>query len=466
MEESVGGVDFEECTRYIPNAFASGVAQVPNNPLIAATFAAIFKGGPKARTLIGGWRIGQDGVIRYRHIGRRGGEIVIYFDVTAGETLNPGAIVQKQIALIEALKPLTADTLLAILAQICERSTGSRSYYPLITPVPISSNAVLKYKGVKRWGWERSEMRKRVKCELELLSRLRFDVLQFPGWDPTIKRWNHKGVSCVGGKIFNVIENDETTVVLNGRERLLDDTWTVSIGHWGRWWLNAQAKVWLGEIPQNLIEFDHRTNRGAAVLAKKVGISINVLLDALKSRSYVERRIDHLLEATGELPIMEARESHWAGRMRDRLTDALLHLQETGVFRRIAWLSSGDTTEFDRYGELDRNKGWVERWLGSKIRFYRRYVPLLADSDASAKPSRRNRRRKRPATNFVSGEISLDTGRSIRRQRIVSGMSQFQLAEKLKISNGHLSKIENEKVPVTNEIKERVVAYFGMPSSG
>ena len=73
--------EFSRTTRYVPNAFVGGVAQIPNNPLIAAAFTAIFKGGPKARSLINGWEIDQDGIIKYRHIGRRGGEIAIYFDV-------------------------------------------------------------------------------------------------------------------------------------------------------------------------------------------------------------------------------------------------------------------------------------------------------------------------------------------------------------------------------------------------
>ena len=130
--------EFGHSTRYVPNAFASGVAQIPNNPLIAATFTAIFKGGPKARSLLNGWEVDQDGIIKYRHIGRRGGEIAIYFDVGKEKAANRGALVAKQSALIESFNPLTADTLLAVLAQICERSSGNRTFYPLTSPVLVS----------------------------------------------------------------------------------------------------------------------------------------------------------------------------------------------------------------------------------------------------------------------------------------------------------------------------------------
>ena len=287
------------------------------------------------------------------------------------------------------------------------------------------------------------------------MSRLRFDVLQFPSWDPAIKSWNHKGVSVVGDKIIDVMDGDEISVLLNNREKLLDATWTVRIGHWGRWWLNAQAKVWLGEIPQNLIEFDHRANRGAANMAKKIGISTTVLLEALKSRGYVERRIDHLLETVGELPIMEGRDSHWAGRTRDRFDEALMRLQEAGVFEKVVWLSAGGP------GDSDRNKGWVEQWLGSKVRIYRKNATIHADDDDPSKSGRKNGRRKSARGSGASVGNPFSTGRSIRKQRIASSMTQSQLAKKLNISNAYLSKIENQKVPVTKSIMQRLVNYLG-----
>ena len=455
MEVGASDAEFEfsQNTRYVPNAFVGGTAQIPNNPLIAAAFTAIFKGGPKARSLINGWDVDEHGIIKYRHLGRRGGEIAIYFDVAKSKTSNRGSFIAEQTALIESFNPLTADTLLAVLAQICEQGTGNRSFYPLTTPVLISTNAILKYKGLKRWGWERSDLRRRIKQELELLSRLRFDVPQFPSWDPAIKSWNHKGVSVVADKIIDVMDGEVISVLLNNREKLLDATWTIRIGHWGRWWLNAQAKVWLGGISQNLIEFDHRANRGAANLAKKIGISTTVLLEALKSRSYVERRIDHLLETVGELPIMEARDSHWAGRTRDRFDEALMRLQEAGVFEKVVWLSAGGP------GDSDRHK--VEHWLGSKVRIYRKDATIRADADDPSRSGRKGGRRKTGRGSGAGLETPFSTGRSIRKQRIASSLTQSQLAKKLNISNAYLSKIENQKVPITKSIMQRLANYLG-----
>ena len=55
------------------------------------------------------------------------------------------------------------------------------------------------------------------------------------------------------------------------------------------------------------------------------------------------------------------------------------------------------------------------------------------------------------------------TGTSIRKQRIASSMTQSQLAKKLNISNAYLSKIENQKVPVTKAIMQRLASYLGAP---
>lgn len=444
---------FTQSTRHIPNAFSDGCGQIPNNPLVAAAFAAVFKGGSKARSLINGWEADENGRLRYRHIGRRGGEISVYFDDSNPEGSTSHSPLAKQISCIESLNPLTADVLFAILAQLCEKSSGNRTFYPLSTPVLISTNAILKYKNIQRWGWERSDLRRRIKQELELIRQLRFDIIQFPSWDPGIKSWNHKGVSAIGDKIVDLVDFDEITMVLDNREKLVDAMWSARVGHWSRWWLNTQAKVWLGEIPIDLLELDHRANRGAANLAKKIGLGTTVLLEALKSRSYIERRVDHLLEAIGELPIKEARDSHWAGRTRDRFDEALIRLQEAGIFAKVEWPKG------DGPGDLDRNKGWVNRWLESKIKIHRRNA-VVREEQPGAKQGRQWSPKRRKSRN---GSAKMDaglSGRAIRKRRIEESLTQEQLARKLNISNAYLSKIENQKVPITKDVMQRLSEYL------
>jgi DNA-binding XRE family transcriptional regulator len=154
---------------------------------------------------------------------------------------------------------------------------------------------------------------------------------------------------------------------------------------------------------------------------------------------------------------MEARDSHWAGRTRDRFDEALMRLQEAGVFGKVTWLSAGGP------GDLDRNKGWVEQWLGSKVRIYRKDATLRADEEDPPKSHRQNARRKVRRPNGASVDNPFATGTSIRKQRIASSMTQSQLAKKLNISNAYLSKIENQKVPVTKAIMQRLASYLGGP---
>jgi ribosome-binding protein aMBF1 (putative translation factor) len=121
----------------------------------------------------------------------------------------------------------------------------------------------------------------------------------------------------------------------------------------------------------------------------------------------------------------------------------------------VVWLSAGGP------GDTDRNKGWVEQWLGSKVRIYRKDAVVRSDGDDPSKSGRKGGRRKSGRGGNASIDNPFSTGRSIRTQRIASSMTQSQLAKKLNISNAYLSKIENQKVPVTKSIMQRLVNYLG-----
>ena len=216
----------------VPFAFQEGTGTVPNNPMVAAVLAAVLKGGPNARHLLNGWAPADDGRLVYRHIGKRGGEILVYFDThddgvaTGRESLDPAA---RQIALIEALNPLTADVMFMVLAQTCEPGLGNRAKYPLLDPVPISANTMMKTKGFKSWGKERDKFRDRIGAEVDLLSHIRCDVIRFPGWDPAINRWNPKGVSALGERLFETLLFDDGGVASSANPRQ-DRIWLTRLG--------------------------------------------------------------------------------------------------------------------------------------------------------------------------------------------------------------------------------------------
>lgn len=353
-------VSLKRIGKALPHAFPDKLGHIPNNPITAAVLAAILKGGPKADKLLGGWRVSEDGRLVYRHFGKKGGEIAIYVKY-AGSLRS----LDQQWQMISSLTPLTADVLLIVLAQLCEPSVINKTRYPHMEPVTINSSAIMRYKNMVRWGAERLSFQDKIAEEMENLSRLRFDIIDFPAWDPKRARWNPQGITIHGDRILDVVQT--VHIPSDRRSDGSDDHfWHVRLGQWGHSWMNAYGKVWLGPLPENLIQLDHRKNRGASVLAKKIGLSNVLLWGAVRSRPYLYRRIDRLLESVGELPQVTERSSHWAGRIFDRMTEASLMLHEQGVLTLTYEGGEQTPKEFDRY-----KKGWVKHWLGSKVRVER-----------------------------------------------------------------------------------------------
>lgn len=347
------------------DAFADGCGRIPNNPVIAAVVAAVFKGGPLARTKMGGWVMTTDGQLVYRHLGRRGGYIQVSVEVAKPLRAEPAVSwIQRQWAFVESLSALTADTALSVLAELGSAEFADKCKFPLLMPVAISPDVVLHHKGYRRWGPEREAFKRRIAAEIEQLGKLRIEIRDFACWDPQIGRWNARGVSVDDDRLFELVGEGASTAGSRFAPRTAGGV-VVRYGRWSRWWMNAQAKVWLTDLPQHLIRLDHRANRATQVLEKKIGLSIVLLLAALRAQPTIERRIDRLLEDVGELPRADCRGVHWAGRTRDRFEEALLHLLETGVIGPIAW------PEGLAPGEASRSKGWCDRWLSAKLRIAR-----------------------------------------------------------------------------------------------
>lgn len=342
--------------RGLPDAFPDDYGRIPNNPITAAVFASILKGGPQARSLQGGWSAADDGRLIYRHFGKKGGHVIIYLDVP-GQDLT----LDEQWATIERFNMLTTDALIVALAQLCEPSALGKTRCPLMEPVTISSSAIMRYKGMTRWGAERAAFQEKLADEMDAICSIRFDIIDFPAFDPERGSWSPQGISIFGDRILDVAHTVHAPHLTSGKG-YGDHYWHVRFGQWGQSWMNSQGKVWLGPIPKSLIGLDHRKNRGPSVLAKKVGVNTLLLWGAARSRPHLERRVDNLLESIGELPYVPDRSAHWAGRMFDRMVDATLMLGEKDLLS-LHYDESGECVPPD----LDRSKGWVKHWLGSKL---------------------------------------------------------------------------------------------------
>jgi DNA-binding XRE family transcriptional regulator len=340
--------------------------------------------------------------------------------------------------LVTQYSALTADVALAVLAQLCEPSVGSKPQYPLLESVRITADALLHYKGLQRWGRERRLLHERVAAEMALLQRLHFDVERYPVWNVATQKWETAGMSWKGDRLFDIVEVELYQERLSGTPERVEVCWLVRAGQWARWWLHAQGRVWIGHLARVLLTLDHRDTRGGAVLAKKLGQRMILLGEALRLGVPITRRIDHLLEDIGELPLAAQRTKDWARRTRERFDAAMLLLQERGVFVELVWP--------DGYGpgDADRSKGWVERWLSARVQMTFTGTPQpLARAAATPDTTVPRQRHARRSTRTTTVE-----GATIRHTRKERGWSQKALAHTLDISVPYLSQIEmGKRVP-------------------
>jgi hypothetical protein len=118
----------------------------------------------------------------------------------------------------------------------------------------------------------------------------------------------------------------------------------------------AWAAAPIRRLGRALAEFDHRANRGADVLAKKLGLYFS--LAGAGSRPLV-RTVGAVLKATGMM--QELASGARGGRLADRFEEAILRLQERSLFL----VSYRGGRELDACDE--RVKGWVKRWLETEL---------------------------------------------------------------------------------------------------
>lgn len=428
-----------------------------NNPLINAGLAAIWKGGRRARTLVAGRSTTEDGRPLYVHHGTKGGRILVYPNPIKSAN-DPLPTAEALWGFVESLGPFTADVALAVLAQLAEPSTGDKPKHPLLEPVKITADAILAYKGIRRWGMERRLLRRRIHEEMERLRSLQFDAESWPNTpDPRTGKPPRAGASWRGDRLFDIVRVERSYQPdLFGGKHSIEVAWSVRAGQWAYWWFNAQGRVWLAQMSRVLLELDHRENRGAAVLAKKIGQHLTCVAS---NRRTFEMRIDRLLERVGELPLPEERDKNQAPRTRERFENAMLTLQEAGVLSTVEWP--------DGYGpgDQDRSKGWVERWLSARVcGILPGAPPKLPEAATRALPPRGKRgggRKPKPPA-----PVQIIDGQAIWRARIRLGWTQEELARHLHIGRANLSTLEAGKRLPSRKLAKRIQAWLQDTAEG
>lgn len=430
----------------LPDAFQTGRAKLPNNPLVAAGLKAIYSGGTRARNLTGGWHQNEGGGVNFVHRGHKGGQIRVYPCLEPSTDIEPSMATTALWEFVERLNPLTADVALALLAQMCEPSVGDQPKYPLCQPVIVTADSILRYKGFSRRGEEKKILLAGIHDAIRRLRQLRFSVDSFYALNPVSHRYQK--VSWSDDVLLDIVEIETISQTLDGVETQVEVAWSVRAGHWAYWWLSPEARVYVGIMAKVLLELGHS---GVAAMAKKIGQRCLLLSHAVRS-GVLDLRIGTLLSEIGELPVAEARSPHWAGKTREFFDDAMTRLNakvsgaegET-IFESVEW-PDGDGPD-----DADRVRGWPERWLSAHI------VITMAGFAGPALSVRNGGNSPR-----ISRPRAKSLGSAIRAARLKHHpfWSQKELASHLGISDFTLSHIETNKKTPDEELERRIVDWM------
>lgn len=333
-----------------------GILAVPNNPLIVAAVQAICSGGAEAALKEAGWRRDKRGAPAFEFWNGSGGRIKVYAD----------AAPQEAWADVAAFSALTLDCAIGVLTCLASDPFRAATAAPRCEPVWLGAPALLLTKNYKRFGAERIAFAEAVDLEVERLMRLRFDVISYPAFDPATRRWNGTGVSRAGLTLFELAPGAAARDVHDCRGGK-----PLRFGGWAQHWLNAGGTMWVSPLPHAIMHLDHRNNRGADALAKKIGMLLALNWGAARSKGELRVDVRTLLRRVGELRRPGSGPIAHAGRLADRLEEALLRLSEMDVFPNRLLCE-------DAAAMRTRSRRWFEAWCEAQVSFAR---PPFIESD-------------------------------------------------------------------------------------
>lgn len=322
---------------------------LPNNPLIVAAFQAICAGGPNALALDGGWRRNKFGLPHYEFWNGAGGRIIVWIEAA------DAAAAWAEVA---SFSSLTLDVAVAVLSGLANEHFRQFTCAPRREPVTLGAPLVLNLKRYRRFGAEREGFAAAVAAEMDKLERLRFDIIAYPGLDPISRRWKRDGITR--GSVA-LLERAEFHPMAPANERApCAFARPLRFGAWAEHWLNSAGLVWVAQLPRSILRLDHRENRGAEPLAKRVALMLWLSFAAARDAREIRLTIRLLLRRVGLLPRLDAARPAHSGRTADRLEEALLRLSEQGLM--------GSELRADAAIALRAaNRRWFEDWLASEI---------------------------------------------------------------------------------------------------
>ncbi len=419
----------------------SATLAIPTNAIVNIGLEAIMAGGPKAREK-GFWVLQPElQTARFRKASGTNGEVVVWVD-PKGEAESAVWTMEQIETYIKSLSPFTMDVALAVLSRLADGTNA-----PLLEPVLVDAESIIRQKDIKAWGRQREALRVNIEQEMENLQRLKFDVHKIKGKDPDTGKWN-QAISWRNDRMFDIVTIEAY------QRRLFDDgkdvvavKWTVRAGQWAYYFLSPQARRWVCGMARVLLALSHRADRRGEQLAKKIGVFVFQNGWKLGKGQPLQWTLETLFGCIAENPRIEEHK----GRFREAFESAIELLRDKGVFKEITF-SPG-------YAEdIDRGRGWVERWLQYQVTFtfpetteIERQLQLRQVQRALA-PSPRQRRRSTPRRD----RKTLVNGMDIRKARADRNIFQEDLARQLGISREHLSRIESGKALPSEQLNAKM----------
>lgn len=401
---------------------------VPNNPVISAGLIAIHNGGPNARSLVGGWCEEASGGPIYRYQHRQ--TLLVY------PTLEPSYQLDLVDALwrfVEGFRQDTADVALAVLALMCTPKDGSTPVTALLDPVIITDQEIADYLCPDRKTGLSHHIYNRIHAAMEQLQALSFDV----DFSKTSRPGARDGLSWKGDRLFDIVNVEHLQYDLFGERTSLALAWAVRAGMWAYYWFNPKTLRYVGKMSRASLALDSRRGRS---LVRKIGQRLLLLSQVSRQRGKVSILVSTLLSDIGELLSPEKRTHSWASTIRDALESAIAELLELNIFRQVEWPDGGGPQD------IDRNKGWTDRWLNSRI--------FVRVSD-NTNPSRTKltwlteRPRSRPITDLIR----------IIRTNAANPMLQATVAKTLGVSRPYLSLIESGRKRPSKKLRLAIIKW-------
>ncbi len=353
--------DLETVASHALDVLAMGQGSVPVNPLTDLVLSGLTSLGRNHAEISGSWQRKPDGGLYQRRLGKTGG----WLDITL-----PSSFTQEtRWSSFAPLGALSLDVFLLILAQLSDLLALPHTSAPLRHSVIVSANQIIRYKGVKRWGKERRALRQRIDQIMGLLQSVHVSAAHFPGWNPKERGWSDTCATFDDAGLFEIMPGEQATACAGEAP---DSQWRIRYGPWADHWINAQGHAPVTALPARIIELDHRPNRGAHVVAKKISAMLFLRHCQAGNGEVLTYRVDQLLELIGELPTPTARKHYWAGRLCDRLSEAMILLEEQSLLDMT--YADGSKARAD----AERRKGWVKHWLMSRVLVRLLHSPKMA----------------------------------------------------------------------------------------